>query len=82
MFKGRCEVLKKFWLMCSHLIPRQNIPGEPDLGEYVETMENVPLPVKNEEMSIEIDTEEAIVGEYMETSDNIPRNTDVKEEED
>ena len=48
----------------------------------METMENVPLPVKNEEINIEISTEETPIGEYVETSNDIHMNRDVKEEED
>ena len=67
--------------MCSHLVPRPNNPEEPDLGEYVETMDNIPLPIKTEEVNIENDTEEAHTGEYVETPEDTLAATDIKEEE-
>ena len=69
--------------MCSHLITRQDlnptIQKDSTLGEYVETMDNAPLPVKNEELNIEENSDEVFNNEYIETTKNTLGTTNVKE---
>ena len=64
MYKGRCTVLKKFWLECSHLVPiqgqRSTVQEDSTFGEYVEKMENTPSPIKKEELNAEANSEEVV----------------------
>ena len=53
---------------------------EPSLGEYVETVDNIPSPVKNEEPNVEKNSNRITINEHVETTDTT-NTTEVKVEE-
>ena len=83
--KSRCAILKKVRQECSPSVPVQGqgstVQENSTCGEYIETMENMPSPVKKEDLTAEANLEEVVNNEYVETTDNTPTTSHIKEED-
>ena len=70
---------------CNHLVPtqgqRSTVQEDSTIGEYIETLENMPSPVKKEELNAEDNSEEVLNNEYVKNAKNTPAASHIKEEE-
>ena len=65
--KSRCAILKKVRQECSPSVPVQGqestVQENSTCGEYIETMENMPSPVKKEDLTAKANLEEVVDNE-------------------